>query len=99
MHVIAAEVTAAAGKREELITCCRSMLQPSRAEPGCLSYRFFEDPDQPGRLLFFEEWLDQAAIDFHFATDHFQAFGERIADLLEAAPAITIYSVAATARP
>ncbi len=99
MHVIAAELAAAPGKREQLIQHCRDMLAPSRAEAGCISYRFFEDPDRPGRLLFFEEWQDQAAIDFHFATEHFQGFGERIAKLLEGEPEITIYEVAGTAKP
>ncbi|RMH03389.1 MAG: antibiotic biosynthesis monooxygenase [Planctomycetota bacterium] len=91
MHVIAAELRAAPGRREELLALCRRMLAPSRAEEGCLSYRFFVDPDDPERVLFFEEWRDRAAIDRHFATPHFRDFQARTADLIDAEPVLRIY--------
>jgi quinol monooxygenase YgiN len=94
MHIIAAEVVAAAGKREDLLQLCRSMLAPSRAEAGCISYRFFEDPDCPGHVLFFEEWKDMAAIDFHFATPHFTDFSAEIPGLIEGEPKVAIYEAA-----
>jgi quinol monooxygenase YgiN len=44
--------------------------------------------------LFFEEWADQAALDFHFKSPHFQEFIKEFTPLLQAPPDIRIYEVA-----
>ncbi|MBT3339673.1 MAG: antibiotic biosynthesis monooxygenase [Planctomycetes bacterium] len=94
MKIIAAKLTAREGCIEELAEACGGMLDPSRAEPGCISYSFYMSVEKYGEILFFEEWKDQAAIDFHFATDHFQAFGPAIESYLASEPDIKIYDVA-----
>jgi quinol monooxygenase YgiN len=33
------------------------------------------DRENPGVFIFYESWVDQAALDRHFATPHFQALG------------------------
>ncbi|MDR1864650.1 MAG: antibiotic biosynthesis monooxygenase [Bacteroidales bacterium] len=75
----------------------KALIEASRAEEGNVSYSLFQDPEDATKLLFFEEWKNQAAVDAHFATEHFKKFG---VDLNEAAsqPAeITVYdSVAET---
>ena len=43
------------------------MMQRSRAEHGCLEYAFGADPVEPGRVVLFERWTDQAALDAHLA--------------------------------
>ncbi len=68
-----------------------SMLEPSRGEPGCLSYRFFVAPDDPDHILFFEEWKDEQAVEEHFASPHFQELGERLEGLLAQEPTINVY--------
>ena len=35
------------------------------AEPGCISYRFYQDIVEPERFFLFEEWESQAALDVH----------------------------------
>jgi quinol monooxygenase YgiN len=39
----------------------------SRAENGCLDYVVAPDPAEPGRVVLFERWEDQAALDAHLA--------------------------------
>jgi quinol monooxygenase YgiN len=46
----------------------------SRAEEGCVSYEFFADLSQPGRLLVFEEWDEERHLLAHFKTSHFAEF-------------------------
>jgi len=91
MRIIIAEMKAAPGKRAELIKLLNGMLEPSRAEPGCISYRYFFSSEDPDMVHFYEQWADQAAIDFHFATDHFRELGVRIPNLIVGGPEIRIY--------
>lgn len=94
MRIIVAEMKAAPGKRAQLLAILDSMLAPSRAEPGCVSYRYFLSSEDPDLVHFFEEWTDQEAVEAHFATDHFQALGPQLVDLVEGAPDIRIYEAA-----
>lgn len=42
-------------------------MQRSRAEDGCLEYTMAADPVEPGRVVLYERWADQAALDAHLA--------------------------------
>ena len=44
-----------------------AMMQRSRAEHGCLEYTFGADPVEPGRVVLYERWTDQGALDAHLA--------------------------------
>lgn len=48
----------------------QAMVQASRAEQGCLEYGYAEDVLVPGLIHVKELWLDQAALDAHFASTH-----------------------------
>ena len=43
------------------------MMRTSRGEDGCLEYTFAADPLEPGRVVLFERWESQAALDVHLA--------------------------------
>ncbi len=47
----------------------------SRTEPGCLRYDVARSIENPEVFVLHEEWVDQAALDFHYATEHFTAIG------------------------
>jgi quinol monooxygenase YgiN len=40
-------------------------MRTSRAEAGCLDYAFSADPLEPSRVLLFERWTTQEALDAH----------------------------------
>lgn len=42
-------------------------MRASRAEDGCLEYTFAADPLDDGRVILFERWESQAALDAHLA--------------------------------
>lgn len=46
----------------------------SRAEPGCVSYIPHWLRDEPDALLIYEQYVDQAAVQAHRATQHFADF-------------------------
>ena len=52
-------------KRDLFLASRTEMMRVSRAEPGCLEYTFSADPLDPGRVVLFERWTDQDALDAH----------------------------------
>lgn len=48
----------------------KRMVEMSRAEGGCIEYRYAEDVLDPGLIHIKEMWTDQAALDRHFASAH-----------------------------
>lgn len=72
----------------------KEMIEKSNKESGCTSYQLYQDPYTNSKFVFVEEYKNQAAVDAHFATDYFAAFGPKIADFLAGAPDIKVFSVA-----
>ena len=68
----------------------------SRREPGCISYALYEDAMVPGHFFFYEEWKDQAAIDFHFKQPYCIDFITKVRALTSAPPEIKIHPVRTT---
>ncbi|MDX2010075.1 MAG: putative quinol monooxygenase [Myxococcaceae bacterium] len=62
----------APGRRAALAPLVDELVDRSRAEPGCRSYRVFVDESDPDVLVLVEEYLDAAAVDAHRASEHFQ---------------------------
>lgn len=72
-----------AGRRDALRNGLLALIDPTRSEAGNLDYVLFEAKDEPGVFYMREAFEDQAALDAHFATPHFQAFKTTLEDLLE----------------
>jgi quinol monooxygenase YgiN len=53
------------GQRDAFLTERHEVMRTSRAEPGCLEYTFSADPLDPGRVVLFERWESQRALDDH----------------------------------
>lgn len=82
LHVIAL-LQAKPGREAELRELARSLLAPTREEPGCLRYVLVEDPEDPARLTFVEEWASRAALQAHLRTPHLQNARARYDELLD----------------
>lgn len=54
-------------KRDLFLEDRAEMMRTSRSEPGCLEYTFAPDPLVAGRVILFERWVDQDALDAHAA--------------------------------
>lgn len=44
-----------------------SLLEPTRGERGCLSYRLFVDREDANCFVFVEEWASKELLDVHLA--------------------------------
>jgi len=79
MIVVIGRVMTDAARREELMRIGQALARASRAEQGCISYRFYEDTEAESEFVFVEEWESQEALQRHFGTPH-------IADFMKAVP-------------
>ena len=59
------------------------LVRESKREPGCLSYSLNRSRSDARLHLFLECWADQAAIDAHNASAHFQRIVPQFAALTE----------------
>lgn len=78
---------------EEFINLSKEAVIVSSAEAGNISFNFTQYKTLDDTFLFFEEWKDQAAIDYHIAQDYFKTFMEKTAKLIAAKPIMKIYDV------
>jgi quinol monooxygenase YgiN len=74
-YVVTAKWTAKEGEEERVLQAVRSLVEPSRAEPGCLYYQPTRDPEDPRVFFFFELYEDEAAYKAHGESEHFQRYG------------------------
>lgn len=92
MIVLAVTWKAHPGKEEETVRVFSILQAESRKEPGCLMYVVHRGHEDRSRFLVYEQYKDQAALEAHRATPHFQQYargellklGERVdADLYD----------------
>ncbi|PTX94709.1 antibiotic biosynthesis monooxygenase [Verrucomicrobia bacterium LW23] len=67
-----------------------SLLEPSRAEIGCLLYELHQDVQRPSEFVMFERWASQAALDSHFDTPHFKAIPETVGKFFAGKPELFV---------
>ncbi|WP_328414459.1 antibiotic biosynthesis monooxygenase [Micromonospora sp. NBC_00389] len=48
-----------------------AMVEPTRAEPGCLDYDLYQTREDPRVMFFYENWTDQDALARHMNTPNF----------------------------
>jgi quinol monooxygenase YgiN len=62
-------------------TAMAEMLAASRAEEGCIEYSYAEDVLEPGLIHVKELWVDRAALERHFGSDHIKRWRGAWAEL------------------
>lgn len=69
--------------KDELMTIFHTVVEETRKEAGCIAYALHQDVKNSKKYIILEEWKDQAAIDSHNASPHFQAFAKGIEGKIE----------------
>ena len=80
------------GKEAELRAALIGLLTPTHKENGCINYDLHVSPDDPGLLVFHENWQSKADLDAHLASAHIEAFRKVAPDLLAEPPNITLWT-------
>ena len=76
MIALAVTYTFAPGKEDEAVGHFRQLIPASRAEPGCRMYVVHRGKDDPAKFFIYEQYDDQAALDAHRASPHFERYGK-----------------------
>lgn len=79
---ILAHLRARPDRVDELRDVLLGLIEPTRSEPGCLRYELLQNREDPTRFTFVEEWIDERALEDHFATEHIVDAAARFPDLL-----------------
>jgi quinol monooxygenase YgiN len=74
-YVVTAKWTAKIGDEERVFEAVRNLIEPSRAEPGCIYYQPNRDPEDPRVFFFYEQYADEVAYKAHGESGHFQQYG------------------------
>ena len=67
MILIAGSVDVDPQQRESALAAACALLEPTRAQAGCLDYVWAADPATPGRIYVYERWADEPSLAAHFA--------------------------------
>jgi quinol monooxygenase YgiN len=67
---VVAHMETSPDKANQLVQVCLGLVEPSRKDPGCISYELFQDKQHPGKVTFIEKWENQEALDAHLKTPH-----------------------------
>jgi quinol monooxygenase YgiN len=92
--MIVAKLTVKPDKVKAFTDAAKEIIEKSNKEAGCKSYQLYQDPYDNTKFVFVEEYNNQAAVDAHFASDYFKAFGPKISDLVAEPAKIKIISIA-----
>jgi quinol monooxygenase YgiN len=81
--VLVAGLRARPGREKALQELLEQMLEPTRDEPGCLTYDLHQSVVDPELFFVYAVWQDEACADKHSRMKHAQAFKNVAPDLLE----------------
>jgi quinol monooxygenase YgiN len=90
-YVVTARWVAKAGEEEKVLGAIRRLIEPSRAEPGCLYYQPNRDPADPRVFFFYEQYADADAFQAHRDSEHFQQHAVGVAMPLLEEREVTFY--------
>jgi quinol monooxygenase YgiN len=62
------------GFEDQAIELFRKVTPPTRAEPGCRFYLAHRSLSNPSQFFLYEQYDDQAALDAHRASPHFETY-------------------------
>jgi quinol monooxygenase YgiN len=74
MIVLAVTWKAHAGKEDETVRVFSILQAESRKEPGCVMYVVHRGHEDRSRFFVYEQYKDEAALEAHRATKHFQQY-------------------------
>jgi quinol monooxygenase YgiN len=93
MITFMAMLKAKAGKEKRVEEILKGIVPKVQNEKGALKYILHRVKDDPSQFLFYEEYADQAALDFHNSTVYFKELGKDLTGLLDGEAKVIHYDV------
>ena len=77
---------------ESFVQFAQKIVEETRKETGCISYTLYKNTfGQEAEFIFYEEYKDQAAIDFHNKSEYLKQFFSNITPLLAGKPIVEVF--------
>lgn len=89
MIVLLAKNRVLKGKEQEFLSVAEKLVKATREENGCLSYALVQDAADAQVFYFVEKYQDDAALEFHRASAHFQTYVPMLSAYREAPSEVT----------
>ena len=100
MITFMAMLKAKAGKEKRVEEILKGIVPNVQHEKGAVKYILHRTKEDSRQFLFYEEYSDQAALDFHNGTAYFKELGKDLTGLLDGEPKVVHYDVIASiSRP
>src|SRR5947208_16247400 len=77
----------------EVTEILSALIEPTRAEDGCIAYELLHNIDDPADFTFIEEWTSRQALDLHLGTEHIAECRRRISEHIEGEADIRVYTL------
>jgi quinol monooxygenase YgiN len=87
------------GSMKEAIALSLEHVHRSREEPGCVSHGVLQDCEDAQRLVFVEEWADQASLQAHFRVQASRRFVGALTALAVEPPSMRMYQADPISSP
>jgi quinol monooxygenase YgiN len=86
MVTVIATIIAKKEKIAEVKAGLLDLVAYTTKEEGCIQYTLHQDKDEPHVFVFYEQFKDQEAFDFHASQSYIVSFGVKIPELMEKPP-------------
>ena len=80
---IIAKLKAKPGSEDRLYEACRKLVAPTRAEEGCINYDMHRSIEDPGLVMFYENWQTKPLWERHMESPHLAEFSAETEDMVE----------------
>ena len=89
--IVVAKLKAKKGEETRMEEALRGMVGKVAQEQGTLTYTLHRAQKDPSVFLFYEKYVDEAALKAHSSTPYFKELFDALQPLLDGAPEIEMY--------
>ncbi|WP_207956252.1 putative quinol monooxygenase [Rubrobacter marinus] len=80
---IIAKLKAKPGSEDRLYKECRKLVAPTLSEEGCINYDMHRSVEDPGIIMFYENWETKPLWEQHMESSHLSEFSAATEDMVE----------------
>ncbi len=90
---VVATFKAKAGMEDILKNACLALIEPTRAEPGCITYDFHQSCDDQSHFMFYENWMSKEELNKHLEMPHLKKFLGKVPELVAEPGLLTFWEM------
>jgi quinol monooxygenase YgiN len=80
---VIARLKAKPGAEDQLYEACRRLIATTLAEEGCINYDMHRSVEDPGVIMFYENWTTRPLWEQHMQAPHLKVFSEETEGIVE----------------